>query len=205
MNPFYAFYDRSYGYARAVITLAAGLLMVCWPTVVAKTLVIILGAFIAAAGVVSLVLSFTGKWKEEKVSLLTMNALVDIVIGIVVIVFSDFFVELIMYLFGILLLIFGLSEIVSLLRTQKTAKISWLLFVGPAITTICGIVIFFDPFNSNKWLFIFFGISLLIYSITEFMSTHTVRKILKNIQKEEIKAEIKEINHVEEAPYEDVE
>jgi|SRR5574344_1193270 membrane protein HdeD len=184
MNPFFAFYDRSYGYSRAIITLVAGLLLVSWPDAIAKTIVIILGSFIAAVGIVSLVLSFLGKWKKEEASLISMNAIVDIVLGIVIIIFNQFFASIIMYLFGILLLIFGLSEIISLLQTLRTAKVNWSLFIGPAITTICGIIVFFNPFKTLQWLFVFFGISLLIYSISEFIATYKVRKALKDLKPE---------------------
>lgn len=206
MNPFYVFFDRSYGYSRAIITLAAGLLLVCWPAAVAKTIVIVLGSLIAAVGIVSLIMSFAGKWKEEKTSLLTMNAIVDIVLGLVVIIFNGFFASIIMYLFGIVLLIFGLSEIVSLLQTRKKTKISWGLFVGPVITTLCGLVVFFNPFDTLKWLFIFFGISLLVYSLSEFISTYRVRKALKIMQKEEeVKAAAEEAaKDAQEVPFEEV-
>lgn len=206
MNPLYAFYDRSYGYARAIITLAAGLLLVCWPAAVAKTIVIVLGSLIAAAGIVSLIMSMAGKWKEEKTSLLTMNAIVDIVIGLVVIIFNTFFASIIMYLFGILLLIFGLSEVVNLLQTNKKTKVSWSLFVGPIITTLCGIIIFFNPFKTLEWLFIFFGISLLIYSLSEFISTFKVRRLLKAIQKEEeARVAVSEMaKEAQEVPFEEV-
>lgn len=184
MNPFFAFYDRSYGYSRAIITLIAGLLLVSWPDAVAKTIVIILGSFVAAVGIISLVLSFVGKWKKEEASLISMNAIVDIVLGVVIIIFNQFFASIIMYLFGILLLLFGLSEIISLLQTLRSAKVSWTLFIGPVITIICGVIIFFNPFKTLQWLFVFFGISLLVYSISEFIATYKVRKALKNLKAE---------------------
>ena len=85
------FFDRSYGYARAIIALAGGLILVIWPEAVKNSIMIILGALILAVGLVSLIMSYTGKWKKEKVPLLLLNSIVDIAFGLVLIIFPDFF------------------------------------------------------------------------------------------------------------------
>ena len=77
------FFDRSYGYARAIIALAGGLILVIWPEAVKNSIMIILGALILAVGLVSLIMSYTGKWKKEKVPLLLLNSIVDIAFGLV--------------------------------------------------------------------------------------------------------------------------
>lgn len=181
MNPFYAFYDRSYGYTRAIITFVLGIVLIIWPDVAVKTIIIILGALIMAAGIASLVISYKGKWKQEKVPLVTLNGLVDIIFGLVLILFPTFFAGIIMFLFGLLLLFFGISAIISLLHTRKSTKFSMSFYIGPIITTICGVIVFFNPFSTVNWLFIFFGISLLIYSLSEFVSTGAIRRALKKV------------------------
>ena len=101
------FFDRSYGYARAIIALAGGLILVIWPEAVKNSIMIILGALILAVGLVSLIMSYTGKWKKEKVPLLLLNSIVDIAFGLVLIIFPDFFMSVIFFVFGLILLIFG--------------------------------------------------------------------------------------------------
>lgn len=175
------FFDRSYGYARAIVALVIGLILVIWPDEVKKYIMIILGALIAAVGIVSIILSYTGKWKSEKVPLLLLNSIVDIAFGLVLMIFPKFFTSLIMFVFGLILLIFGLGEIINLVRTAKTVRIPWPLYIGPAITLILGIIMFFFPNESGNALFILFGATLLVYSASEFASTYTIRKEMKNI------------------------
>ena len=51
-----------------------------------------------------------------------------------------------------------------------------------------------------EWLFIFFGISLLVYSLTEFFSTKKLRKIYKDMTKT---SEAEKL--IEDVEYEEVE
>ena len=173
------FFDRSYGYARAIVTLILGLVLVIWPEQVQKYIMTILGALILAIGVVSIILSYTGKWKNEKVPLLMLNAIVDIAFGLVLIIFPSFFINFIMFVFGLLLLIFSLSDIISLVRISKTMPLPRTLFIGPVIILILGIVMFFFPSKTGDWLFILFGAGLIIYAVTEFISTYTIRKKIR--------------------------
>lgn len=175
------FFDRSYGYSRAIIALIGGLVLVVWPEAVKNSIMIILGALILAVGLVSLILSYTGKWMKEKVPLLLLNSIVDIAFGLVLIIFPKFFAELIMFVFGLVLLVFGLGEIINLFRSAKTVRVPWPLYIGPAITLILGIVMFFFPDRSSNAVFVVFGATLLLYSVSEFASTYTIRREMKNI------------------------
>lgn len=178
------FFDRSYGYARAIVTLIGGLVLVIWPDIVQKWVIIILGALILAVGIASLIISYTGKWSREKVPLLLLNSIVDIAFGLVLLFFSEFFAGLIMFVFGLLLLVFGLGEIVNLARTRKIVPISPALYIGPCITTVVGIVLFFFPKESGKWLFILFGATLLLYALSEFVSTYLIRREMRKLDQQ---------------------
>lgn len=187
MKPTNVFFDRSYGYARAIIALVGGLILVIWPETVKNSIMIILGSLILAVGIVSIVLSYTGKWRKEKVPLLLLNSIVDIAFGLVLIIFPKFFTGLIMFVFGLILLIFGLGEIINLFRTAKAVRVPWPLYIGPAVTLILGVAMFFFPDKSGNALFVIFGATLLLYSISEFASTYTIRKEMKNVEVENIK------------------
>lgn len=192
MKPTNVFFDRSYGYARAIIALVGGLILVIWPETVKNSIMIILGSLILAVGIVSIVLSYTGKWRKEKVPLLLLNSIVDIAFGLVLIIFPKFFTGLIMFVFGLILLIFGLGEIINLFRTAKAVRVPWPLYIGPAVTLILGVAMFFFPDKSGNALFVIFGATLLLYSISEFASTYTIRKEMKNVEVE-IEKDVKQI------------
>ena len=175
------FFDRSYGYARAIVALIGGLVLVIWPEQVKNYSMYILGALILLIGIVNIALYYTGKWKREKTSLLMLNSIVDIAFGLVLLIFPSFFINFIMFVFGLVLLIFGLGDIVNLVRTSRVAPIPWTVFIGPSLTVIIGVIMFFFPGKAGNWLFILFGAGLLLYSVSEFASTYIIRKRMKEI------------------------
>ena len=146
------FFDRSYGYARAIVALIGGLVLVIWPEQVKNYCMYILGALILLIGIVNIALYYTGKWKREKTSLLMLNSIVDIAFGLVLLIFPSFFINFIMFVFGLVLLIFGLGDIVNLVRTAKVVRIPWTVFIGPALTVIIGVIMFFFPSKASNWL-----------------------------------------------------
>ena len=176
------FFDRSYGYARAILALIGGLILIIWPEQVKNYSMYILGVLILVIGIVNIILAYTGKWKKEKLPLLMLNSIVDIAFGIVLLVFPSFFINFIMFVFGLILLIFGLGDIVYLVRTGKLVQIPLSVYIGPVITVIIGVILFCFPNKAGIWLFILFGIGLVLYAISEFYSTYTVRSRMKEFQ-----------------------
>ena len=199
MKSFLMFFDRSYGYSRAIIAAIVGIVLVIWPDAAVNTIVVAIGSIFLLLGAVTMI--FSKKQDEEKSRpFLSINGAITLVFGLVLVIFPTFFVGIIMFLFGAILLLIGVSEVAALISSRRETGASASLFIGPLITTACGIVIFFNPFSSMEWLFIFFGISLLVYSLTEIISTKKLRKIYKDMTKT---SEAEKL--IEDVEYEEVE
>jgi len=171
----------AYGYIRAAVTLALGILIVVWPGVAVKTLVMLIGAFLIAAGAMSFVASYGDRKAEGQSPLLILNGVVSIIFGLLLIILPDFFVGIIMFLFGAILLLFGVMQIVNIVNIRRVVKVPWSAYIIPILVCLCGIIIFFNPFNSLKAIFVFFGVVLIIYGISEIVSTFSFRKAIKKI------------------------
>jgi uncharacterized membrane protein HdeD (DUF308 family) len=180
MKSFFTFFDRSYGYSRAIISAIIGLVLVIWPDTAVKSIVIVIGAALLLMGAVTMIFSKRPE-EDRNRSILSINGAVSLIFGLVLVVFPTFFVGIIMFLFGAILLIIGIGEVASVLSARNETNAPLSLITGPIITTLCGVVIFFNPFSTMEWLFVFFGISLLVYSLTEFISTKKLRKIYKDM------------------------
>lgn len=204
MKPLYAFYDRSYSYARAIITVVAGLVLVIWPEIAIKTIITVIGSLLIAVGLASIILSNFGKYKSEKVSLMALNGVVDIAFGLVLIIFPSFFAGLIWFLFGLLLLLFGAGGIISLIQSRKYLSHSAALYISPILTAIAGLIVFFNPFSTMKWLFIFFGLMLLLYGLNEFISALIIRIRIKKAIKEEQTSRVNNPEIVKDVEFEEV-
>ena len=182
MKSFFTFFDRTYGYSRAIISAILGTVMVIWPDSAVRTIIITIGAVLMLLGAITFIFS---KRPDENTnrSILSINGVSSLIFGLVLVIFPSFFAGIIMFLFGAILLIIGLSETATLISARKENQVPFSLFIGPLLTTICGVVIFFNPFSTIEWLFIFFGAALLMYSLTEFISTRKLRKIYQSTAK----------------------
>lgn len=200
MNSYLHFFDRSYGYSRAIVAALVGLVLVIWPDTAVKSIVIVIGSVLLLLGAVTMIFSKRPE-EDRNRSILSINGAITLIFGLVLVVFPAFFVGIIMFLFGAILLIVGISEVAALLSARNETNAPLSLVAGPIITTLCGVVIFFNPFSTMEWLFVFFGISLLVYSLTEFISTKKLRKIYKDMA--DIKASTG--NLIQDVEYEEVE
>ncbi len=179
MNIIYSFYDRSYGYTRAIVAAIIGLVMVIWPDVTVNAMIIIIGLLLMLSGIISIILARTGKWKVDRVSLVSLNGLVTAAMGLVLVIFRGHVAEFIFFVFAIILFLLGVGEIISLIYARKKIKLSWGYYIGPLLTAIFGVVIMFKPSETVRLMFILFGVALLVYALSEFASTFRFRQLLK--------------------------
>ncbi|MDD2595948.1 MAG: DUF308 domain-containing protein [Bacteroidales bacterium] len=186
-------FNPTYGYARAFAGVALGVLLIIRPEVAAKTVVQIIGCFLIAIGAISFVLSFKKDKKNEKdqprVDVLSVNGIFDLIFGLILLLIPNVFVAFLMFGLGLMLFVFGVGQIVNLISAKKFLTVSWAMFVLPVLTTVCGIALIFKPFESTKTLFIVFGVALVVYGVSELISTIKLRKVIKLKQSYEYRVE----------------
>lgn len=139
----------------------------------------IIGGLILSVGVASLIYYFIEKEKGNVSNILLLNAAVDSLFGLILLIFPKFFAGLVMFLFGIVLLLFGISRLVKLIQASKVLDLHWGLYLVPSLTTLAGVLLFFYPNRTGNLLFIIFGIILLAYSISDFVSMYIINKKTK--------------------------
>lgn len=197
MKIFSALYDRTFGYSRAVAAIIAGLILVAWPETIKNIIIYVLGGLIIATGIFSLVSNRSAKQDNEdrqNRSLLSVNGIVNITFGLILILFPSFFTGIIMFLFGAVLLLFGIGSLISFFSAKKAVNASWGFAIVPALITGCGIAMFFFPNSSGNALFVIFGIALLVYGLSELIETRVVNTQLQKITK----------NNIEDVPYQEL-
>ena len=163
----------------SIIAFVAGLILIIWPEIMKEYIVLIIGGLILSVGVASLIYYFIEKEKGNVSNILLLNAAVDSLFGLILLIFPKFFAGLVMFLFGIVLLLFGISRLVKLIQASKVLDLHWGLYLVPSLTTLAGVLLFFYPNRTGNLLFIIFGIILLAYSISDFVSMYIINKKTK--------------------------
>ena len=173
----FGYSNRLSGPMRALVAVAIGVIMVLYNEQAMNIVVKIIAALIFASGVVSLVVGL--KKKNDNTSrLMNFNAVVDLVIASLLFMFNGFVANLIIYLIGFALLGFGLFQIFALFGASRVMKLGFWPFVMPFLVTGAGIFLLFNPEWTKSSISLFAGIALLIYGVSELLSSWKVKKAI---------------------------
>ena len=164
---------------RSLAAIAIGLVMVC-ATDATTTVVQIIAAFLFAAGIVSFAYGFANR-KSGTFGLMTVNAVVDIVIGLILFLWPGFVAGVIVAIIGIVILIFGVIQILALAGTMSLLGSGGLNILVAVLAVAGGIVLIFNPF-SERVMSILAGVFLIYYGITDLISMRMVSKAKKEYE-----------------------
>ena len=168
--------SRISGPLRALIALAIGIMMVLRPDNALTTVVKVIAAFILASGVVSLIVGLKEK-KNGSLPLMSFNALVDIIIGIVLFSAPGFVAEFIIYLIGFVLLGFGIMQILALFSAKRVMGLGLGAFILPTVVTLVGGFLLFNPFAESVMVMIA-GAAIIVYGASELLSSWKMKKAI---------------------------
>lgn len=187
MHIIYSITNRTYSAVRGVLILALGLALLIWPDAMLNIIVKLIAAFLIAAGLVTLYFAQNKKEKEVQVpqdenksflsSFASLNIAVYLCFGILIFIFPSFFVSILVFLFGAILLLLGIGQLINLFVSARHTKLSGYMYIVPAVITICGIILFFQPFTAKNVLTMFFGGCLAGYGAVELVSSWMLRKV----------------------------
>lgn len=164
---------------RSLAAIAIGLVMVC-ATDATTTVVQIIAAFLFAAGIVSFAYGFANR-KSGTFGLMTVNAVVDIVIGLILFFWPPFVAGVIVAIIGIVILVFGVIQILALAGTMSLLGSGGLNILLAVLAVAGGIVLIFNPF-SERVMSILAGVFLIYYGITDLISMRRVSKAKKEYE-----------------------
>ncbi|NLA16145.1 MAG: hypothetical protein GX877_06390 [Bacteroidales bacterium] len=162
-----------YSLIRSVPLLILGIFLLINPEGSISTLIRLLAAILLVGGLFSLYYAWSDGRNADLDKglrgLLYMTALVFMVFAVLLLLFPNFFATLGMFLSGLILFLFSVTQITGVIRFRKAVPIGlpWYLYLNPVAMLILSVVIMIDPFQSAKILVVFTGIICLLYAITE--------------------------------------
>lgn len=200
MHIIYSITNRTYSAVRGVLILALGLALLIWPDAMLNIIVKLIAAFLIAAGLVTLYFAQNKKEKEVQVpqdenksflsSFASLNIAVYLCFGILIFIFPSFFVSILVFLFGAILLLLGIGQLINLFVSARHTKLSGYMYIVPAVITICGIILFFQPFTAKNVLTMFFGGCLAGYGAVELISSWMLRNVKFSKEGKFVEAEV---------------
>lgn len=179
----YGYYvtGRTTSTLRGVAALLMGLCLLIWPGFTAGLIVKLIAGFLLTIGFITLftALAAASRSSSPVPVIVVLNVVVYLVFGLLVFLFPNFFLGLIAFLFGAVLLVAGISQIIGLYLGGRVANLSGGMYVVPVAITVCGIALFFSPRASTEVLTMIFGAATALYGISELVAVWKLRKLNK--------------------------
>ncbi len=171
----FGYKNKVSGPLRALIALAAGVMMVVMPGTALTLVVKIFAAFMLASGIVSLFVGVRDR-KGGFLPLMTTNAVVDIIIAVLLFLYPEFVANFIIYLIGFALLIFGLFQLFALFSASRVMRLGFGVFVLPILVTLLGGYLLFNA--SAEFIVVVAGVAIIIYAVSELLSSWKMKKAI---------------------------
>ena len=201
----FGFRNKFGGWLRAITAIVLGIIMVSKPETSLIIVVKVLAAFLIASGIVSLVYGIINR-QRGALSLMVTNAVVDIALGVVLFIFPKEIASFMLILIGILVLIFGISQIAVLISASRVVSSSFAVYILPSLCIIGGIVLLIRPFDSISALVLLAGIAVLVYGVSEFIATWKMNRAMKATEvRQEKSSGMDDFDNVKDVDYEKVE
>ena len=188
----------NYSVIRGICAVLMGLLLVTWPEAAIVYLVIAIGAVFFVPSLFSLVGYFT-KGRQEG-AMFPIVSIGSLLFGLWLMVSPAFFVGILMYVLGVVLVFAGISQIIQLVNARGRTLVAPGYYIMPVLILLAGLVVLLNPFAAAAIPFIILGVSSIVYGITDIINQLRFRK--KEEKKEENEVVIEEVAPVEELPTE---
>lgn len=167
----------------AILLIALGILLICQSEATIITISYVLGGVIIALGVLAAI-KFFQNVKQHKSELDLVYGIISVVLGIIIIKNPEAIASIIPMVLGVCIIISSSSKLQYAFELKANNNNLWkTTMVISIISTVCGLVLLFNPFKAIAYFTKVVGIFIIIYAILDLVSTYTIRRNVKLFQK----------------------
>ena len=188
----------NYSVIRGICAVLMGVLLVTWPEAAIVYLVIAIGAMFFMPGLFSMIRYFMKS--RQQGGMFPIIGLGSLLFGLWLMVSPAFFVGILMYVLGVVLVFAGISQIMQLVNARGWTQVAVGYYIMPVLILLAGLVVLLNPFAAAAIPFIILGVSSIFYGITDIINLFRFRK--KEDKQEKNKVVIEEVTPIEELPTE---
>lgn len=188
----------NYSIMRCVSAIAMGILLMVWPETAIIYLVIAIGAMFFLPSLFTIIGYFMkGRQLGMYFPIVSLGSLL---FGLWLMISPAFFVGILMYVLGAVLVFAGISQIAGLLGARSHVSVPFGYYVMPVLILLAGLVVLVNPFAAASIPFIILGISSTVYGLSELINIYKFRRKEEKPVKHEIV--IEDVTPIEEIPNE---
>ena len=159
---------------RSICAILVGILLVAWSDAAALYLVIAVGAMFLIPGLFAIV-NYLLKGSRQGMPF-PLVSIGSALFGLWLMVMPAFFVGILMYVLGAVLIFAGIGQITNLVSAQRWTPVPVGYYVVPVLILIAGLVVLLNPFAAASVPFLILGISSIVYGASELVNQIRFRK-----------------------------
>ena len=183
---------------RGICAIIMGVLLVAWPEAAIVYLIIAIGAMFLVPSLFSLVGYFVkGRQLGMMFPIVSVGSLL---FGLWLMISPAFFVGILMYVLGAVLVFAGISQIVQLVNARGWTQVPVGYYVMPVLILLAGLVVLLNPFAAATIPFIILGVSSIVYGVTDIINLIRFKKKEEKTVVQEVV--IEDVTPIEEIPTE---
>ena len=174
---------------RSLTTAAIGILLLALREQAMPFIVMCLGVLFMLPGIFTIALFLIPKFRRHGATgssavIVPIMAIGSLMLGLWLFLQPGFFVTVIMWVLGGLMVIMGGSQLLNLLMAKRNVKVSGALFFLPVLILLTGIIVLFNPFEAASIPFMILGVGAIITALSDMISTIFLKIVKKPRQVE---------------------
>lgn len=189
--------------SRALLSIVLGLLLVFWPGVALRYIIMFIGGIFLLTGLIAFIVSNKNR-EDHRRSLVPFSGVGSMILGLLLLSMPTFFTTIFMFVLGFVLVLAAVGQFASLSVARQYGPVVAVAYLFPTLILIAGIVVVFDPFKSAESVFILFGITAIFYGVTDLLNQYTIRKMRRVAEANERVEKMDGTPDIEDADYEEV-
>lgn len=164
----------NYSILRCVCAVVVGVLLVAWPEAAILYLVITVGVLFLVPGLFSM-FSYLTRDRTADMSF-PLAGLGSLLFGLWLMIMPGFFVGILMYVLGAILVLAGINQLASLSVARGWTAVPGGFFVVPVLVLAAGIIVLLNPFAAATVPFVILGVSSIIYGLSDLVTILRFRR-----------------------------
>lgn len=182
---------------RGIVSILIGIAVLVVPDLTLITVMRALGVLLLADGAVAFLIRFFRKQNEnQNIYSLMPRGMLSIIMGTILVLFPTLLVNVFVFVFGLILVLAGFSQLLNQLGGRGKLGFSLFLTLIALISLFTGIMLLTKLFEEDNYILMIFGAVIAIYGIGEVVWSFKIRKFQKMQPKKEpdiIDAEYEEV------------
>lgn len=164
---------------RIISAIVLGVILLLNPSAV-NYVVVTIGIIFIIPGLLAFVNYLLSSQEKRPDTVYIFAGLGSLLLGLALVVVPDFFITVLMYILGTVLVLGGIEQLVVLLRARKFTDVARGFYFTPLLLLIAGIIVLINPFKTAQTIFMLIGAMCLVYGIMEVV--HWI-KFSRNVEK----------------------